>query len=283
MIQDIYPHQYHVEYKEKEPASGDFVFSFQGDCLLASVEDGTLSFPTWEDIDCDKGDVQFLFSIDDKNYFMLWDSLQPVGAFSYQEPKTFRTAEPMWKSFAAITGIQIHRWYQNHRYCSCCGNRLRKSSEERALICQECGKTIYPVISPSVIVAVTNGDKILLTKYNASHSSYQRYALVAGYAEVGETLEDTVRREVMEEVGLKVKNIKYYKSQPWSFTDTLLVGYTCEVDGDDTITREEAELSYAGWFTREENPVNPSKISLTNEMIENFRMSRNIAIYEKSN
>lgn len=275
MIQDIYPHQYHVEYAEKEPAQGDIIFSFQGDCLLASNQNEMLEFPTWQEINCDKTDVQFLFSIDDKNYFMTWDSLQPFGTYTYHEPKTFRTAEPMWKSFAAITGVQIHRWYQNHRYCSSCGNSLKQSRTERALICTECSKTIYPVLSPSVIVAVTNGDKILLTKYALSHSSYQRYALVAGYAEVGETLEDTVRREVMEEVGLKVKNIKYYKSQPWSFTDALLIGYTCEVDGDDTITREESELSYAGWFRKEEIPINPSRISLTNEMIENFRTGKN--------
>ena len=194
MIQDIYPHQYHVTYEEKEPASGDFVFSFQGDSLLVSMQDEELAFPTWEDIGCNKEEMQFLFSVDDKNYFMIEDSLQPFGTFTYQESKLFRTAEPMWKSFAAITGVQIHRWYQNLRYCSCCGYSLRRSRVERALICTECGKTMYPVISPSVIVAITNGDKILLTKYNASHSSYQRYALVAGYAEVGDTLEDTVRR-----------------------------------------------------------------------------------------
>ena len=90
---------------------------------------------------------------------------------------------------------------------------------------------------------------------------------------MGETLEETVRREVMEEVGLKVKNIRYYKSQPWAFTGTLLAGFYCEVDGDPSIRLDESELCEAAWFKRSEIPVNPSKISLTNEMIEHFRNS----------
>ena len=114
----------------------------------------------------------------------------------------------------------------------------------------------------------------MLTKYNKKHSKYARYALIAGYTEIGETFEDTVRREVYEEVGLKVKNITYYKNQPWSFTDTLLMGFFAEVDGSSEIIRDEEELSEALWFEREEIPVNNSSISLTNEMIEVFRQGK---------
>lgn len=100
---------------------------------------------------------------------------------------------------------------------------------------------------------------------------YKKYALLAGFAEIGETLEDTVRREVMEEVGLKVKNITYYKSQPWSFSDTLLVGFFCELDGEDKVVLDEDELSLAEWFEREKMPVEYEDYSLTNEMMMAFK------------
>lgn len=144
---------------------------------------------------------------------------------------------------------------------------------ERAMKCSKCGKIYYPQICPSVIVGVMDGDKLLMTKYAPGHSKYRRYALIAGYAEIGESLEDTVRREVMEEVGLKVKNIRYYSSQPWSFTDTLLVGFLCDVDGSAEITLDEEELSAADWLTREEIPEESadSSVSLTGTITKAFK------------
>ena len=129
--------------------------------------------------------------------------------------------------------------------------------------------TVYPKISPAVIVAVTDGDRLLLTKY--AGREFKRYALVAGFNEIGESIEDTVRREVMEEVGLKVKNLRFYKSQPWVFTDSLLMGFFCELDGDNKITLQEDELAEAEWFERQDLPDDHSGISLTGEMIEVFR------------
>ena len=127
----------------------------------------------------------------------------------------------------------------------------------------------YPKICPAVIVGVTKGDEILLTRY--AGRSYKKYALIAGFAEVGETIEETVHREVMEEVGLKVKNLRYYKSQPWSFTDTLLMGFFCELDGEDGITLDTNELAMAEWFEREQMPVEAEDLSLTNEMMMAFK------------
>ena len=99
----------------------------------------------------------------------------------------------------------------------------------------------------------------------------KKYALLAGFTEIGETVEETVAREVMEEVGLKVKNIRYYKSQPWAFSDTLLMGFYCDLDGDAEVTLDEEELALAEWFERDEIPVEPSRDSLTNEMIIKFK------------
>ena len=127
----------------------------------------------------------------------------------------------------------------------------------------------YPKICPAVIIGVTDGDRILMSKY--AGRTYKKYALLAGFTEIGETVEQTVAREVMEEVGLKVKNIRYYKSQPWAFSDTLLMGFYCDLDGEDKITLDQDELALAEWFKRDEIPVEPSRDSLTNEMIIRFK------------
>ena len=132
---------------------------------------------------------------------------------------------------------------------------------------------VYPRINPAVIVGVTDGDRLLLTKYRGR--AYKKYALVAGFTEIGESFEQTVAREVMEETGLKVKNIRYYKSQPWGFADNILAGYFCEVDGDPTIRMDREELSVAEWFERDEIPVEPEDLSLTNEMIIHFKQGGN--------
>ena len=133
------------------------------------------------------------------------------------------------------------------------------------MYCPSCGHYEYPVLSPAVIIGITNGDKLVMSKYEGR--SFKNYALIAGYAEIGETIEETIRREVMEEVGLKVKNIRYYKSQPWSFSGTLLFGFFCDVDGDDTLTVDHSELSMAKWFHRSEIKGQGNSSSLTNEMM----------------
>ena len=137
--------------------------------------------------------------------------------------------------------------------------------------CPACGNLVYPTSSPAGIVAVTHGNRLLLTKYSRPGAT-RNYALIAGFAEIGEPLEDTVRREVMEEVGLPVKNIRFYKSQPWSFSSSLLSGFYCDLDTDDeTVTLQEDELGEGTWFDRENLPQGGSAISLTHEMIERFR------------
>lgn len=138
------------------------------------------------------------------------------------------------------------------------------SQSERALVCPVCGQTEYPKICPAVIVAVTDGERLLMSRYRGR--AYRGYALIAGFVEIGETFEETVRREVMEEVGLKVKNIRYYKSQPWAFTDTEMIGFFAELDGDDRIRLQEDELSEAGWYHRDEIPEDTSLISVGSEM-----------------
>ena len=121
---------------------------------------------------------------------------------------------------------------------------------------------------PAVIVGVKNGDSILLTKYR---TGFQHNALIAGFTEIGETAEETVAREVMEEAGIRVKNITYYKTQPWGIANDLLIGYYCDLDGDPSINMDKSELKYAAWVKREDIQLQPDETSLTNEMMMMFK------------
>ena len=140
---------------------------------------------------------------------------------------------------------------------------------ERALRCPSCHNRIYPTIMPSIIVGVIHNDSILVTRY--AHRTYKGHALIAGFCEIGETPEDTIRREVMEEVGLHVKNIRYYKSQPWGFDLNLLLGFFCELDGNPTITLEQEELAKARFISQDELNDKPDDLSLTNDMMMFFK------------
>ena len=239
-----------------------------------------ISFPRYEDIkaECPDAKYQYLFTLDDTAFFRVALShadkmhILEVTGGKFINRHYMRSAAPKEYVLAAITGFHLDGWYDKNHFCGRCANRLVEDDVERMLRCPGCGNMVYPRINPAVIVGVTNGDKLLLTKYNGRE--YKKYALVAGFNEIGESLEETVRREVMEETGLRVKNIRYYKSQPWGFTDNILAGYFCEVDGTDEIEVDMQELSVAKWVSREEIPASLEELSLTNEMISVFRLDK---------
>lgn len=129
---------------------------------------------------------------------------------------------------------------------------------------------MFPKISPAIIVAVTDGERLLLTKYAGRRTA--AYALVAGFVEIGETAEECVAREVLEETGLHIEHIKYYGSQPWGFDGNLMLGYTARLSGSHKISLDDHELSKAIWLKPEEIPEIPDYSSLTREMIRRFRM-----------
>ena len=279
MIQDIAPHKYYVDYQPSVPNDTDLVLIYGHHTILCNFEDPEIRCPSIAEIAAVfpeiKEKAKFLFRIDETDYYELRSPQLPeFGIWKYENTLILRSAVPGWLGFAGITGYQIHTWYTDHTYCGRCGMKMHAPGNERAMQCPSCGALSYPVICPSVIVAITDGDRLLLTKYAPSHSSHRQYALVAGYTEVGETLEQTVHREVMEEVGLKVGKLHYYKSQPWSFTDTLLMGFYAELEGGEDITLDQTELSMAEWFEREEIPVTYEDCSLTNEMIMAFKEGR---------
>jgi NAD+ diphosphatase len=275
MIQDIEPRVFNNNFKNKTAKPQDLFLSYEGDSVLVREDKSKLWYPSFSDFE-EMGythlidNAQFLFSIDDINYYLTdKKGLDTADGWSYVSTKRFMTELKYWRSFAGVVGWQLNRWYDDHRFCSKCAKSMKHSDKERMLYCESCGFQTYPIISPCVIIAVHNGDRLLLTKYIGRE--YTKYALIAGFAEIGESLEQTVRREAKEEVGLKVKNLKFYKSQPWPFSDTLLVGFFAELDGDDTITIQEDELSLGVWMKREDVPLEEINISLTGEMMRAFR------------
>ena len=278
MIQDIAPHKYDNTYKRSKPVAGDYVFCIQKNKVLLPKEPESrpegAEIPVLAEIEPlisnAKERAVYLFAIDEKAYYMVEIGaeeevkLPENGSLDWKGTQYMRSMEPMYQAFAAITATQIWRWRESRRFCGHCGARMTESTIERALVCPECGQIEYPKISPAVIVAITNGDKLLMSRYR--DRPYRGYALIAGFVEIGESFEETIRREVMEEVGLKVKNIRYFGSQPWAFTDTEMIGFFAELDGDDTIRLQEDELSEAGWYHRDEIPDDELRISVGSEM-----------------
>lgn len=271
MIQDIAPHIYHNEYLPKKPSKDSYGMSFEEGKLRVRIQDGELTFPTFDELEKKNEkiyeDYIYLFEVDDKAFYLLKDI--EVDNYELFSRRDLREKQPQHMAFAGITAFQLHDWYHNNRFCGRCGNAMRHDEKERMMRCDACGRLEYPRISPAVIIGVTNGNKLLLSKY--AGRAYTKYALLAGFVEIGESVEETVKREVMEEVGLKVKNVTYYKSQPWSFSDTVLMGFYAELDGEDQITLDTEELALAEWFEREDIPVHEAGISLTSEMIMNFK------------
>lgn len=272
MIQDIFPEKLDNQYDpERVPDLTSYVMHFSPGGLLIRKEGSDCFFTFGELSASSLSSLIYLFSISGRSYFLstardltLPSSGIYVNLHDFRENFSFEKHQLL----AAFTAFHLYSWYDQNRFCGRCGSPLSHSKSERALICPSCAATFYPRIVPAVIVGVRKGDELLLTKYKRG---YEHYALIAGFAEIGETLEETVAREVMEEAGIRVKNISYYKSQPWGIVQDLLAGFFCDVDGDPTITMDEGELKMAEWKKREEILLQPDDLSLTNEMMKRFK------------
>ena len=276
MIQDIYPHIYHNEYKDFQPENTDFILVFHRNTVMIRFKEEHLRYPTFSEMQSFSCDYQYLFSIDNYKYFLalpkschLEEPSIMIDGYHYEDVRIFRSAASRHTAFAGITAHHLFGWYQSNRFCGRCGQKMLPDHKERMLFCPDCRNMVYPRISPAVIVGIINGDQILMSKY--AGRSYTNYALIAGFTEIGECAEQTVAREVMEEVGLKVKNIRYYKSQPWAFSGSLLMGFFCDLDGSDQIKLDTSELAEAGWYSRDEITLVDDHISLTREMIMHFK------------
>lgn len=294
MIHEIEPHKMDNQFGIQDPKLGDFFIRYNGSKTLLKKVGDNYEIPKVGDFFTDCGEAgkkslddfegHYLFNIDGVAYF-LDDSLvgcakneDCVGAaeasdnaavFEYMGNRTFRTMEDVTQRLGGATAAHLAHWESLHKFCGRCGNITIRGDKERSIICPKCNNIMYPRISPVVIVAVSNGDKLLMA-HNKDNPNPRRF-LISGFVEIGESLEQAAHREVLEEAGVKIKNVKYFGSQPWPFSDSLIAGFTAELDGDDTIHMQEEELSEALWVERKDIPEYETDVSISCCLIENFR------------
>lgn len=306
MIQDIAPFHFYNEWHKLQPEENDWIICIQERKILLRGTKEEISFPRYHEF---KEQVQngdrfvYLFAVGEERFFLYQqhqykereelnlvhlqqtfakkqpcagkqqkdfvEQLKEQTEFHYETTRYLRGAAPQHLCYAGLVGAQLAGWYAAHRFCGGCGTRMIPDERERMMRCPVCGQMEYPKICPCVIVGVMHKGKILVSWYKNGFRDH--YALIAGFAEVGETIEETVAREVYEETHLHVKNLRYYKSQPWPYSESLLFGFFCELDGEDHIIIQEDELAMAKWVTPEEIFESPDNFSLTNEMICKFK------------
>lgn len=167
----------------------------------------------------------------------------------------------------AARAVQVIDWDRTHQFCGRCGVPLRTKTAERAKECPQCGLLHFPRLAPAIIVLVERGNELLLAR--SRHFMPGMYSVLAGFVEPGESLEEAVVREVKEEVGVEIKNIKYFGSQPWPFPHSLMVGFTATYASGE-ISLNDEEIEDAGWFTIDNLPRIPGKISIARKLIDGF-------------
>ena len=279
MLQDLDFGYLDNQYRYEEPTDDAIVICIQGkNTLLHRASDDSLTLPTWGQVKqwCERWErwmeepTRYAFTMQEKRYFLFMGKAGdcPDDYFTYENATLLRQVTSKNVCFAMMTAWHLYQWYRVNRFCGACGEKTVHDGKERMMRCPSCGNMIFPRIAPAVIIGLTHGDKLMLSTY--AGREYKRYGLLAGFIEIGETAEEAVVREVMEEVGLKVKNVRYYKSQPWGVAGNLSIGYFCDLDGDDTVRLDENELASAEWFDRNDLPAKDDGISLTREMIRIF-------------
>lgn len=272
MIQDIHPHSFNNHYhKDSNIEDDDYVFHYKANTILLKTIGDTLEIPRKKDFpEIDENtECTFLFTIDEVSCFLVWQELTDSQEnLLFKEISFFRSTSQKEIAWACIAGNQLRNWYSEHKFCGKCGSATHHKDDERAMICPNCNTVEYPKISPAIIVAIISNDKILLAR-NANFPVVM-HSLIAGYVDVGETLEETVKREVKEEVGLDVWNIRYYKSQPWPLSSSMMIGFIAEADENQPISLTDNEIAEAAWYTRGNLPNHALNISIAGEMIEKF-------------
>lgn len=257
-----------------EKDNKDYWILFKDNKLMILKKDDKLSIPRWEDVN-DLGvelhNIQHMGAYCKCNCFCgeITDEIHRKD-IDFVDLRTFSTLVDNNIYTLASKASLLLNWMKLNQHCGICGSKMyqKDSYTERALICSNCGNPTWPRTSPAIIVAVTKGDKLLLA-HNKQFANGM-YSVIAGFVEYGETFEDCVKREVYEEVGIKIKNIKYFGSQPWPYPNSMMIGFTAEyLDGDIRVDGE--EIVHAGWFSKEEIPgMYRKSISIGSQLIEWF-------------
>jgi NAD+ diphosphatase len=272
MIQEIFPHRFNNLYlPNRKIGEEDIVLHFHEKSLLLKASGEELALPQKRDFPdiSENTEHSFLFALNDVPCFLVWDNLKADKPhFIYKEIDFFRATRQQEIAWICLVGFHLMNWYLQNKFCGKCGSKNQQKPDERALICPGCNTIVFPKISPAIIVAIVCNNKILLARDSYFPGNW--YSLIAGYVDIGESLEEALRREVKEEVGLDVKNIRYYKSQPWPLSGSMMIGFIAEADEDQPISTDNKEIAEAAWFTRGNLPKHALNLSIAGEMIEKF-------------
>jgi NAD+ diphosphatase len=205
--------------------------------------------------------------------------LQSVGCYACEvEAETPAPGGMAWTGLRGLFGLvddtlfalagralQVIDWDRSHQYCGRCGTPTVVKTGERARQCPSCGQTHYPRIAPAVMALVRDRDRLLLAR--SPHFPAGMHSALAGFVEPGESLEECLHREVKEEVGVEVTNLRYFSSQPWPFPHSLMIAFNCDYAGGE-IAPEPGEIEAAGWFELDRLPVLPNRISIARRLID---------------
>ena len=245
------------------PREGDWLLAISGSNIV-KPEHGWLH--TWNAATHVAGgqDAVPLGAVAGKPVFVT--ELEEPGGASYDVVALRDALLIMEEAPAALlsTGFQVWQWWRDHRYCGRCGLETDLHPRERAKWCEPCNIPWYPRLAPCVIVVIRQGDRLLLAK--SSRAKHHFYSLIAGFVEPGESLEGAVIREVKEETGLDVTNVRYQSSQPWPFPHQLMVGFFADYAGGDLVLQED-ELAAAGWFLPGDTPPVPPQSTIAGHLI----------------
>jgi NAD+ diphosphatase len=249
--------------------AGDLWFAFRDDRLLV-LEDARVPLAGGPD---ELGlDVLFRLGIGELDGHACWaievdaDVRPPEGmVFDDLRGLFYRVDEELFRM--AGRAKQIVGWHATHRFCGRCGGETERVPGDLAMKCTRCGMMHFPRLSPVAIVLVKREDMILLARSPGFPKGL--YSVLAGFVEPGESIEEAVVREVREEVGIEVTNVRYFGSQPWPFPNSLMIGFTAEYTGGD-LNPQLGEIEDAGWYTADDLPKMPPKLSIARAMIDDF-------------
>jgi NAD+ diphosphatase len=242
----------------------DLIFIFKKGRLAVLEND---SLPCGNDLALSGQSVCCFGNLDGKNCCFYDGEMDPTWPLTFEPIRNLQERLPEVLYALASLANHLQHWRSLHRFCGYCGTPTQEVAHERAKKCPACEEVVYPRISPCVIVLIRRGNEILLVR--SPHFKPGVQSLVAGFMEPGETAEQTVVREVKEEVGLRVKNIRYVFSQPWPFPDSLMLGFTADYDSGE-LTIDGKEIEAGGWYTKDRLPLLPSSMSIARYIIDQF-------------
>ncbi len=262
-----------------EPRGRCFAFS-RTDMLVIRTKADSLEIPRWENLrewDIGTSRFQYLGTLDGEPCWsaeLASDAPLPETTALTGLRALFDTLPEHLYAIAG-RGAQIVAWDRDHQYCGRCGNPTARVPRERGRRCDGCELTAYPRLSPAIIVLIERDDRILLARGHAFLP--QRFGIIAGFVEPGESLDDAVRREVREEVGVELAQIAYFGSQPWPFPHGIMIGFRAQhLRGE--ISLDDGELAEAGWYGLDELPTIPGKLSIARRLIDVWAERRGAVI-----